>query len=64
MKRPLRKPSTLSESVQRHVNAYAMAATAAGVSMLALTQPAQARIVYTHANKRLPECRQDRNLWR
>jgi hypothetical protein len=62
MKRTSRKPSTLSESVQRHLNAYALAASAAGVSMLALTQPAQARIVYTHANKRLPECRQDRNL--
>jgi hypothetical protein len=56
------KPSTLSESVQRHLNAYALAASAAGVSMLALTQPAQARIVYTHANKRLPDCRQDRHL--
>jgi hypothetical protein len=47
MKRTSRKPSTLSESVQRHLNAYALAASAAGVGMLALTQSAEARIVYT-----------------
>ncbi len=46
MKRTSRKPSTLSESLQRHLNAYALAASAAGVGMLALAQPAEAKIVY------------------
>jgi hypothetical protein len=47
MNRPSRKPSTLSESLQRHLNAYALAASAAGVGMSALAQPAEAKIVYT-----------------
>jgi hypothetical protein len=51
MKRTSRKPSTLSESVQRHLNAYALAASAAGVGMLALSQPAEAKIVYTPAHQ-------------
>ncbi len=34
--RPPRTPSNLSESVQHHLNAYALAASAAGVGMLAL----------------------------
>jgi hypothetical protein len=34
MNRTLRKPSTLSESLQRHLNAYALAASAARVGML------------------------------
>jgi len=42
-----RIPSKLSESVHRQLNAYALAASAAGVSVLALTQPANAKIVYT-----------------
>jgi len=49
MKRTSRKPSRLSESVQRHLNAYALAASAAGVGMLALAQPAEAKVVYTPA---------------
>jgi hypothetical protein len=43
MNRPSRKPSTLSESLQRHLNAYALAASAAGVGMSALAQPAEAK---------------------
>jgi hypothetical protein len=43
--------SELSESVQKRVNAYALAATATGVGMLALAQPAEARVVYTPAHK-------------
>jgi len=50
MKRTSRKPSTLSESVQQHLNAYALAASAAGVGMLALAQPSEARIIYTHTH--------------
>jgi hypothetical protein len=50
MKRTSRKPSNLSESLQRHLNAYALAASAAGVAALALAQPAEAKIVYTPAH--------------
>jgi len=45
--RPPRTPSRLSDSVQQHLNAYALAASAAGVGVLALAQPAEAKIVYT-----------------
>ena len=47
MKRPARVPSQLPESLHKHLNAYALAASAAGVGALALVQPAEARIVYT-----------------
>jgi hypothetical protein len=53
MKRTSRNPSKLSESLQRHLNAYALAASAAGVGMLALAQPAEAKIVYTPAKVRI-----------
>ncbi len=76
MNRTLRTPSTLSESLQRRVNSYALAASAAGVGMLGLVSPtecvlpagiavsgllaapeaAQAKIVYTPANKNMPDC--------
>jgi len=42
-----RTPSKLSESVRRQLNSYAFAASAAGVGLLALAQPAEAKIVYT-----------------
>ena len=42
-----RKTANLSESVHRRLNMYALAASAAGVSAMALSQPAAARIVYT-----------------
>jgi hypothetical protein len=45
--RPSAKPSALSESLHRQLNAYALAAGAAGVSLLALTQPAEAKVIYT-----------------
>jgi hypothetical protein len=50
MKRPARVPSQLSQSLNQRVHAYALAASAAGVGALALTQPAQAKIVYTPAH--------------
>jgi hypothetical protein len=50
MKRPARVPSQLPESLRRRLNAYALAASAAGVGMLASVQPAEARIVYTPAH--------------
>jgi hypothetical protein len=37
----------LSKSLRHRLNAYALAATAAQVGMLALAQPAEARIIYT-----------------
>jgi hypothetical protein len=45
-----RKTPNLSESTHHQLNMYATSATAAGVSLLALAQPAAARIVYTAAN--------------
>jgi hypothetical protein len=42
-----RTPSRLSDSVHHQLCAYALAATTAGVGLLALTGPADARIVYT-----------------
>jgi len=42
-----RTAQQLSESLHRQLNSYAFAATAAGVGMLALAQPAEAKIVYT-----------------
>jgi hypothetical protein len=46
--RPLR---CFSEPIQQRLNSYALAATAAGVGMLALSHPAAARIVYTPAHR-------------
>jgi hypothetical protein len=54
MKRTSRKPSRLSESLQRSLNSYALAASAAGVSLLALAQPLEAEIVYTKAYRHIP----------
>ncbi len=42
-----RKTAVLSASLQHNLNAYAIAAGAAGVSLLALAQPAEGKIVYT-----------------
>jgi hypothetical protein len=50
MKQTQRKPSNLSQSLQQHLNAYAITASAAGVGMLALAKPAEAKIVYTPAH--------------
>jgi len=46
-----RKPSKLSESIHQQLNVYAIAAGAAGVSVLALAQSAEAKIVYTKAQE-------------
>jgi hypothetical protein len=51
--KPSPRPRTtveLSKSLHRQLNAYAIAAGAAGVGMLALAQPAEAKIVYTPAH--------------
>ncbi len=49
--RPRRTPSNLSDSIHQQLNMYAVMASAAGVGMLALSQPAEAKIVYTPAHK-------------
>lgn len=46
-----RTPSRLPASLNRQLNAYAFAATAAGVGVLALAQPSEARVVYTKAHQ-------------
>ena len=49
--RKLKRSSDLSGSVHQQLNMYALAATAAGVGMLALPRPAEARIVFTPAHR-------------
>jgi hypothetical protein len=44
---PPRTTIGLSKSIHQQLNAYAIAAGAAGVGLLALAQPAEARIIYT-----------------
>jgi hypothetical protein len=51
--RPARRSAKLSNSLHRKLNMYALAATATGVSALALAQPAEAKIVYTPAHVKL-----------
>jgi hypothetical protein len=50
---PSSKPFDLSESCNRRLNAYALAASAAGLGLFTLTPRADAKIVYTPANLRL-----------
>lgn len=51
MKRPSPPAANLSQTTDRQLHMYALAASAAGVGMLALAGPAEAKIVYTHADK-------------
>jgi hypothetical protein len=46
-----RKTANISESLHLHLNMYALAAGAAGVSALALTPGAEAKIIYTKADQ-------------
>src|SRR5579863_9464634 len=48
-----RNTAHLSESVHRQLNMYALAVSAAGVGMLALSQPANAEIIYTATNMKI-----------
>jgi hypothetical protein len=48
-----RTPSALSDALHHRLNAYALAASAAGVGMLALAKPADAKIIYTPAHKHI-----------
>jgi hypothetical protein len=47
---PARAASPLSAALHNNLNAYALGATAAGVALLASTQPANAEVVFTPAN--------------
>ena len=49
-----RKINPLSESLMHKLNSYTPAASAAGIGMLALASPAEAKIVYTPAHQRVP----------
>ncbi len=49
-----RNAAQLSEPLTRQLNLYALAASAAGVGVLALAQPAEAKIVYTPAHVSIP----------
>jgi hypothetical protein len=55
MRRPSRprKSTNLSQSVHQQLNMYALAASAAGVGILALAHPSEAKIVYTPAHVRI-----------
>jgi len=46
-----RKAASLPKSLSHKLNMYALAASAAGVGVLALTSPAEGKIVYTPAHK-------------
>jgi hypothetical protein len=56
-----RKTAILSESVHHQLNMYAIAASAAGVGVLALAQNAEAKIIYT-ATHRVLEAHHHYNL--
>jgi hypothetical protein len=48
-----RKMTSLSQSMHHQLNMYALAAGAAGVSVLALSPPGEGKIVYTPADKNI-----------
>src|SRR5215831_518325 len=50
-----RKPAILSESVNRRLNRYALAASAAGVGLLAFSVPAEGKVIYTAIHHVIPE---------
>ncbi len=50
-----RKTANLSKSLSHQLNMYSLAASAAGVGMLALAQPTEAKIVYTPSRHRFQE---------
>jgi len=54
MKRP-RKSASLTQSVHDRLNMYALAASAAGVTLLALAPPSEAEIIYTKAYHVIPK---------
>jgi hypothetical protein len=53
--RPPRTVAQLSNSINQHLNLYMLTAAAAGVGIMALAQPVQAKIVYTPANEQFTQ---------
>jgi hypothetical protein len=51
--RPQKTAFNLSDSLHHQLSTYALAATAAGVGVLALAQPVEAKIIYTPAHNTL-----------
>lgn len=49
-----RRAARLGQELERSLSAYAAAALSAGVSLLAITRSAEAKIVYTPANVKIP----------
>jgi hypothetical protein len=49
----MKPASSLASSLEHRLSGYALAASAAGVSLLALSQPAEAKIVYTPAHEKV-----------
>src|SRR5271166_1441797 len=49
-----REPAQLSESLNRRLCSYALAAVSSGVGLAALSQPLAAEVVYTPANTAIP----------
>jgi hypothetical protein len=49
-----REAAPVSASLEKRLLAYAASASAAGVALLAIAQPAEARIVYTAAHRQVP----------
>jgi hypothetical protein len=47
---PSQETANLSKPVDRHLHAYAIAASAAGVGLLALSQPAEAKVIHKVVN--------------
>jgi hypothetical protein len=52
-KKGFKKPAPVSAALEKRLLSYAAAASAAGVGMLALAQPAEARIVYKPAHVKI-----------
>ena len=52
--RPPRTPSKLSDLANHRLNMYVLAASAAGVGIIALTPPLEAKIVFTKAHHPIP----------
>jgi hypothetical protein len=52
---PPRMMSHVSESLKKRLDLYSLAASTAGLSILALAQPAEAEIVYTAANIKITQ---------
>jgi hypothetical protein len=53
--RPARTAAFLSDSINCRLNMYTLTATAAGVGMMALAQPVEAKIIYTPANVKVTQ---------